>query len=124
MTTNIKSAANEIESKVRVINPKQELLKDYIEQLESVQTIDEQIKELQEQRKAVVAADVECAALTEEVKALSKELTQAAKFAAKDTSFKPAVVKAFFKAKVESDDKVEAVKKKGADFTFLASEVA
>lgn len=123
MTTNIKSAAQEIEAKVREINKKQELLKDYISQLTSVESIDSQIKELQEQRKAVIAADVECAALQEEIKALNKELTQAAKFAAKNTSFKPAVVKAFFKAKAESEEKVEGVKKKGADFSFLQSEV-
>lgn len=98
MTTNIKSAAEEIENKVREINKKQELLKDYISQLSSV-------------------------ALQEEIKALAKEFGQAAKFAAKNTSFKPAVVKAFFKAKVESEEKVEVVKKKGTDFSFLQSQV-
>ena len=123
MTTNIKSAAEEIENKVREINKKQELLKDYISQLSSVAAIDEQIKELQEERKALVAADEECVALQEEIKALAKEFGQAAKFAAKNTSFKPAVVKAFFKAKVESEEKVEVVKKKGADFSFLQSQV-
>ena len=119
MTTNIKSAAEEIENKVREINKKQELLKDYISQLSSVASIDEQIKELQD----LVAADEECVALQEEIKALAKEFGQAAKFAAKNTSFKPAVVKAFFKAKVESEEKVEVVKKKGADFSFLQSQV-
>lgn len=123
MTTNIKSAAQEIQFKVETINKKKELLKEYIEMLSDIETIDAEIAELKEKRKAVIAADVECVGLQEEIKALGKELNQAAKFAAKNTSFKPAVVTAFFKAKVASEEKVDAVKKKGADFAFLQSEV-
>ena len=103
------------------INKKQELLKDYIAQLEAVQAIDAEIKELQEKRKAVIAADTEIFALTNEIKELSKEFGKAAKTVSKDFSFKPAVTKAYVKAAIKSSEAVEVVKEKGNAFAFLDS---
>jgi DNA repair exonuclease SbcCD ATPase subunit len=110
---------DDLKQRALEINKKQELLKDYIAQLESAQAIDAEIKELQEKRKAVIAADTEIFALTNEIKELSKEFGKAAKTVSKGFSFKPAVTKAYVKAAIKSDEAVVAVKVKGAAFSFL-----
>jgi hypothetical protein len=103
------------------LNKKQELLKDYIAQLEAVQAIDAEIKELQEQRKATIAANTEIFALTNEIKEKSKEFGKAAKSVSKDFSFKAAVTKQYVKAAIKNDEAVQAVKVKGDAFKFLDS---
>ena len=113
------STFEDLKSRVAEINKKQELMKDYIAQLEAVQEIDAQIKELQEKRKAVIAADVEIFALDKEIKELSKEFGKAAKAVSKGFSFKPAITKQYVKAAVKSDEKVNEVKVKGDAFKFL-----
>ncbi len=70
---------DDLKQRALEISKKQELVKDYIAQLEAVQAIDAEIKELQERRKAVIAADAEIFALTNEIKELSKEFGKAAK---------------------------------------------
>ena len=115
------SVFQDLKQRQSEINKKQELLKDYVSQLESVKDIDEQIKELKEQRKAVIAADTEISSLTQEIKDLTKELGKAAKVVSKGFSFKPAVTTAYVKAVVKSDEAVAAVKVKGDAFKFLDS---
>ena len=102
---------------------KQELVKDLIEQNERVQELKAQIKELQDELKAVIAADAEIVSLQDDVKCISKELKEAAKKIAKNTSFKTAMVVAFAKAAAKSDEAVSAVKVKGNAFSFLESEI-
>ena len=116
-----KDVANEVESKAKELAHKQELLKDFSEHIEKVQVLKEDIKAINEEIKALIAADEECAVLIEEIKAIGKELSQAAKVAAKNTSFKPAVVKAFFKTKVKNDEAVGKVVEKGTEFKTLES---
>lgn len=124
--TNIKAAAPQVFDLVKKVEHAKEVFKELASQVSGVEEIDNQIKELQEQRKALISADVDCFAAEQEIKELSKELKQAAKFAAQGTSIKPATVSAFFKAKAEDEKKKEAketkvgvVKKKGNDFAFL-----
>ena len=117
-----KEVTQDLYSRTTTILKKQELLKDYIAQLESVQEIDEQIKELQEVRKAFINADTECFAVVEEIKALNKELNQAVKVATKGLSFKPAITKAFIKAQAKSDEEVAKVKDKGNAFSYLEAQ--
>ena len=117
-----KEVTQDLYSRTTTILKKQELLKDYIAQLESVQEIDEQIKELQEVRKAFINADTECFAVAEEIKALNKELNQAVKVATKGLSFKPAITKAFIKAQAKSDEEVAKVKDKGNAFSYLEAQ--
>jgi len=112
---------DDLKQRALEINKKQELVKDYIAQLEAVQAIDAEIKELQEKRKAVIAADTEIFALTNEIKELSKEFGKATKTVSKDFSFKPAVTKAYVKASIKSDEVVQAVKDKGDAFKFLTN---
>jgi len=112
---------DDLKQRALEINKKQELLKDYIAQLEAVQAIDAEIKELQEKRKAVIAADTEIFALTNEIKELSKEFGKAAKTVSKGFSFKPAVTKQYVKAAIKSDAAVAVVKEKGNAFAFLDS---
>lgn len=102
---------------------KQELVKDLIEQNERVQELKAQIKELQDELKAVIAADAEIVSLQDDVKCISKELKEAAKKIAKNTSFKTSMVVAFAKAAAKSDEAVSAVKVKGNAFSFLESEI-
>jgi len=123
MTTALKAAAQDLKDRTSTILKKQELLKDLAAQIEAVQEIDEEIKELQEKRKAAILADVECYALNEEIKALNKELTKAVKTATKGVTFKPAITKAFIKAKVKSDEEVAKVKDKGHAFAFLDNNI-
>lgn len=101
---------------------KQELVKDLIEQNERVQELKAQIKELQDELKAVIAADAEIVSLQDDVKCISKELKEAAKKIAKNTSFKTALVVAFAKASVKGDDAIDKVKVKGSAFSFLEIE--
>jgi len=110
---------DDLKQRALEINKKQELVKDYIAQLEAVQAIDVEIKELQEKRKAVIAADTEIFALTNEIKELSKEFGKAAKTVSKGFSFKPAVTKQYVKAAIKNDEAVQAVKEKGNAFAFL-----
>ena len=117
-----KEVTQDLYSRTTTILKKQELLKDYIAQLESAQEIDGQIKELQEVRKAFINADTECFAVVEEIKALNKELNQAVKVATKGLSFKPAITKAFIKAQAKSDEEVAKVKDKGNAFSYLEAQ--
>jgi len=123
MSTKLQLASQDLKDRVSTINKKQELLKEYIAQLESLEDIDAQIKELQEQKKAIISADLECHTLETEIKELSKELTAAIKAATKETSVKPAIAKAFIKAKVKSDEDVAKVKDKGQAFSFLDTQI-
>lgn len=102
---------------------KQELVKDLIEQNERVQELKAQIKELQDELKAVIASDAEIVSLQDDVKCIGKELKEAAKKIAKNTSFKTSMVVAFAKAAAKSDEAVSAVKVKGNAFSFLESEI-
>ena len=122
MTNKLKENATEIESIARVIQAKKTLLKDYIAQLDAVKVIDAEIKELNAKKAAIVAADVECFALKDEIKGLSKDFSKACKVATKELSFKAAVAKAYFAAKAVSIKRVDDVKAKGNNFSFLDNE--
>lgn len=114
-----KEISNEVMTIARTISKKKELLKDFAARIEAVQDVEAEIKELNEKKKALINADVECFALQEEIKALGKELTVAAKKAAQNTSFKPAVVKAYFTTAAKSEEAVEKVKDKGDAFKTI-----
>jgi chromosome segregation ATPase len=116
-----KESAAEVERISREIAHQEELLKDFAERIEAVQTLKEKIKDINEEIKALVAADEECFAISEQIKSLKKELSQAAKVVAKNTSFKPAVVKGFFKAKVKGEEAIQKVVEKGSDFNTIES---
>jgi len=122
MTNKLKIAAPEIELIARTIQSKKNLLKDYISQLDAVKEIDAEIKELNAKKAAIVASDVECFSLKNEIKERSKEFSKAVKQATKELSFKPAIAKAYFAAKVVSVKKVDDIKSKGNNFTFLDNE--
>lgn len=123
MTSKLKEAAPEIELIARTIQSKKELLKDYIAQLEAVKEIDAEIKILNEKKAAIIAADEECFAIKQELKARGKELSQACRKVTKELSFKPSVTKAYFAAKVVSTKKINDIKVKGNNFSFLDNEV-
>lgn len=122
MTNKLKESAPEIELIARTIQSKKDLLKDYISQLDAVKAIDVEIKELNAKKAAIVASDVECFTLKDEIKGLSKDFSKAVKVATKELSFKPAVAKAYFAAKVVSVKKIDDVKAKGNNFSFLDNE--
>lgn len=114
---------SEIKRIASELHRKQELVKDYIEQLDKVQELKQQIKDLQAEIKAIIDADEEIASLKDDVKSLSKELKQAAKAFAKDKSFKPAIVVAYAKTSIKGDEAVDKVKDKGIAFSFLSEEI-
>lgn len=116
-----KESAAEVERISREIAHQEELLKDFAERIEGVVEARQQIKEMNESIKEYIAADEECFAISEKIKAMKKELSQAAKVVAKNTSFKPAVVKGFFKAKVKGEEAVKKIVEKGSDFNTIES---
>jgi len=119
--TQIKESATELKSIVSQIAKKKELLKDYKENNEKVQKLQDLIKETQEEIKVILAADLDYFEVENEMKELVKELKQGAKNACKNTGVKPADLIAFMNAQLKDEGVVKVVEK-GQIFSSLRSQ--
>lgn len=114
--------SREISPRIREINKKKELLKDFKESDETALELAEAIKEAQATLKKYLAEEDRPKELQDEIKAQALELKLAIKAASRVSKHKPAELKAFFTARVKEDG-VKKVIVKGDKFEALVKEL-
>jgi Mg2+ and Co2+ transporter CorA len=103
--------SKEISPRIRTIQAKKDVIKDFIESDDKAQELKAAVKESQEALKAYVESDDYMKEIQEEIDALTKELKQALKAASSASDFKPAELKAFFVARNKEDGVKKVVDK-------------